>query len=122
MAPDVGNNNNNNNNDTTDASIELKLRLQEVLEAPENQHCCDCGDVKPTWASILVPPPEVVAVAATAKNQKQPMGAFCCFPCSGAHRRLGVHICFVRSITLDECKPDFYFVYVCFRMKLTRRY
>lgn len=77
----------------------IQRRLKTVLDAPENQVCCDCQDVKPTWASIIVPPAGLVD-----KKVVKPMGAFCCFHCSGAHRRLGVHICFVRSITLDECQ------------------
>lgn len=81
---------------------EMQKRLRKLMKLPENQLCCDCGDKKPTWASLVVAPPEI----STAGN----MGAFCCFHCSGAHRRLGVHICFVRSLTLDDCK---YFLTRC---------
>lgn len=77
----------------------IKQRLKAVSAKTENQFCCDCGDLKPAWASIVVPPPGVVG-----DEKSKPMGAFCCFHCSGAHRKLGVHVCFVRSITLDDCK------------------
>ena len=33
-----------------------------------------------------------------------PLGCFCCLECSGAHRRLGTHISFVRSVDLDSFK------------------
>jgi len=50
-----------------------------------NDVCCDCGDglEAPSWASI-------------------PLGCFMCVQCSGKHRSLGVHLSFVRSISLDE--------------------
>eukprot|EP00934_Nitzschia_sp_Nitz4_P004917 Nitzschia sp. Nitz4//scaffold18_size181773//166883//169362//NITZ4_001943-RA/size181773-augustus-gene-0.182-mRNA-1//-1//CDS//3329540095//4907//frame0 len=81
-----------------DALAKIKKRLKAVVDKPENQFCCDCNDKRPTWASIMVPPPGV------PPEHAEPIGAFCCFHCSGAHRRLGVHICFVRSVTLDEWK------------------
>jgi hypothetical protein len=77
----------------------IHRRLKAVMDRPENQSCCECGAHKPTWASIIVPPTSV-----PQEVSAQPMGALCCFHCSGAHRRLGVHICFVRSVTLDDCK------------------
>jgi len=80
------------------AADRIKKRLKAVASRSENQFCCDCGDKKPTWASIIVPPDGV------SPSEVNHMGAFCCFHCSGAHRRLGVHICFVRSITLDDWK------------------
>ena len=79
------------------AGNKLKIRLKTLLSKPENQTCCDCSDRKPTWATIIVPPPD-------APKPMEKIGAFCCFQCSGAHRGLGTHICFVRSVNLDECK------------------
>lgn len=63
----------------------------------ENQVCSDCPERQPRWASLIVPPPG-------SPPGSLAMGALCCLECSGSHRRLGVHISFVRSITLDSCK------------------
>ena len=75
----------------------LKKRLKQLMLRPENQVCSDCPEKKPTWVSLIVPPPG--APPGTDK-----IGAFCCLECSGSHRRLGVHISFVRSVNLDSCK------------------
>jgi hypothetical protein len=75
---------------------DLKAQLHELMNLPENMHCVDCGDRRPTWASLIVPPKSVAFA--------DPIGCFCCYHCSGAHRRMGTHICFVRSTNLDECK------------------
>ena len=74
----------------------MKQRLRAVMARPENQVCVDCSERKPTWATLIVPPPD-------APPESETIGAFCCFQCSGAHRALGTHICFVRSTTLDDC-------------------
>uniref|UniRef100_A0A6U5KEP5 Arf-GAP domain-containing protein n=1 Tax=Corethron hystrix TaxID=216773 RepID=A0A6U5KEP5_9STRA len=71
----------------------LKKRLNALLAIPSNQVCSDCPERQPRWASIIVPPPG---------SKVKPMGALCCLECSGSHRRLGVHISFVRSINLDS--------------------
>lgn len=63
----------------------------------ENQVCSDCPERQPRWASLIVPPPGSPAGSIA-------IGAFSCLECSGSHRRLGVHIAFVRSITLDSWK------------------
>jgi hypothetical protein len=76
---------------------DLKRRLQALLKRPENMSCCDCPERQPRWASLIVPPPG-------SPPGSLPMGAFMCLECSGSHRRLGVHIAFVRSVNLDQCK------------------
>ena len=78
---------------------EYKKRLRTLMNLPENQFCCDCNDRRPSWASIIVPPPG-------SPPGTLPIGAFCCLECSGSHRKLGVHITFVRSVSLDSCKSQ----------------
>lgn len=50
---------------------------------PGNKHCADCGTLNPQWASVS-------------------MGSLVCLNCSGQHRSLGVHLSFVRSVTMDS--------------------
>ena len=74
----------------------LKKRLKTVMSLPHNQICSDCNERQPRWASLIVPP-------AGVDSGGLAIGALCCLECSGSHRRLGVHISFVRSINLDSC-------------------
>ncbi|KAL6936750.1 hypothetical protein ACO0OL_001299 [Hanseniaspora opuntiae] len=60
------------------------LKLQKV---DGNKECVDCKNPQPQWASPK-------------------FGIFICFECAGVHRGLGVHISFVRSITMDQFKND----------------
>ena len=79
----------------------LQERLQIQLEKEENQICADCPNLLPRWASILVPLQQDNQYAMNTS-----MGCFICQDCAGAHRNLGVHVCFVRSVDHDEWKEN----------------
>lgn len=56
-------------------------KIKELLKL--HYQCADCDTRDPTWASVN-------------------MGLFICLNCSGIHRKMGVHISKVRSLTLDN--------------------
>ncbi|KAJ8369799.1 hypothetical protein SKAU_G00098270 [Synaphobranchus kaupii] len=68
-------------------SVRGESHLQRVQNIPGNEHCCDCGQPDPRWASIN-------------------LGILLCIECSGIHRSLGVHCSKVRSLTLDSWEPE----------------
>ncbi|KAF2187504.1 ArfGap-domain-containing protein [Zopfia rhizophila CBS 207.26] len=64
---------------------ETRSKLLEIQKTNGNNVCVDCNAPSPQWASPK-------------------LGIFMCLSCSGIHRGLGVHISFIRSITMDAFK------------------
>jgi hypothetical protein len=69
------------------ATAEIKPRLDALIRLVDNAFCADCGARGPRWSSVK-------------------LGIFICPECAGIHRKLGTHISFVQSVTIDKWKPE----------------
>ncbi|KAI0353048.1 ArfGap-domain-containing protein [Trametes cingulata] len=63
--------------------------LQDLIkrEDLDNKRCIDCSNPNPQWASLS-------------------FAVFLCLQCAGVHRGFGVHVSFVRSVSMDTWQEE----------------
>src|SRR5438067_1054288 len=88
------------------ASPRTRSVLKDLKLKDDNNICFECGALNPQWVSVTYG--KKISFI-DRKDIASPilfffLGIFICLECSGKHRGLGVHLSFVRSITMDKWK------------------
>eukprot|EP00526_Cylindrotheca_closterium_P002313 CAMPEP_0113610808 /NCGR_PEP_ID=MMETSP0017_2-20120614/5222_1 /TAXON_ID=2856 /ORGANISM="Cylindrotheca closterium" /LENGTH=904 /DNA_ID=CAMNT_0000519717 /DNA_START=79 /DNA_END=2793 /DNA_ORIENTATION=+ /assembly_acc=CAM_ASM_000147 len=90
----------------------LTLRLSSIQNLPENKTCCECSVSNPTWAFLVKSPlssdddaqqqQQQEGDDQQQQQQQQHIGAFICYACSTAHKKLGESVGTVKSIAVGS--------------------
>ncbi len=83
-------------------------QLEELLKRPENRNCADCWapgtyflQSRKVLHSVIV---SLFYIGPTFASTN--LGIFICMRCAGLHRKMGVHISKIKSVSHDAWQPD----------------
>ena len=83
------------------ASPRTRSVIKDLKIKDDNNSCFECGALNPQWVSVSY---GKMIIHSFYPLLNVFLGIFICLECSGKHRGLGVHLSFVRSITMDKWK------------------
>ena len=80
--------------------LDIKYRIEVLLNNPSNQICADCPAKNPRWVSFLEP------LVDECGGFRGSFGVFCCLSCAQHHQfELSERQCRIKSLEMtSECK------------------